>query len=202
MKQIVMMDPADLKPYENNPRDNDGAVEAVANSIREFGFKAPIIVDRDHVIIAGHTRLKAALSLRLKEVPVIVADDLTEEQVRAYRLADNKTGELAKWDDAKLREELEAISDVDMEGFGFEEPEDAEGCDEGPEIDEEDFGTDFVLPDVEDGPQVHTMTFVLSASQAEIVRSALGKAEDAVGSDKGEQLEEVCSRWLEQRTAS
>ena len=85
MKQIVMMDPADLTPYENNPRDNEGAVEAVANSIREFGFKAPIIVDRDHVIIAGHTRLKAALSLGLKEVPVIVADDLTEEQAKLAR---------------------------------------------------------------------------------------------------------------------
>ena len=101
MSQIVMMDPADLTPYDNNPRDNDGAVEAVANSIREFGFKAPIIVDRDRVIIAGHTRLKAALSLGLREVPVIVADDLTEEQARAYRLADNRTGEMG--DGAQFR---------------------------------------------------------------------------------------------------
>lgn len=115
-----MMDPADLTPYENNPRDNDGAVEAVANSIREFGFKAPIIVDRDHVIIAGHTRLKAALSLGLKEVPVIVADDLDDAQVRAYRLADNKTGEIAIWLEEALAKELAGIDGIDMAQFGFD----------------------------------------------------------------------------------
>ena len=95
--RIEMRDPASLTPYENNPRDNDCAVEAVARSIEEFGFKNPIIVDRHGVIIAGHTRLKASLSLGLEEVPVIVADDLTDEQCKALRLADNKTGELATW---------------------------------------------------------------------------------------------------------
>lgn len=95
-----------VRPYENNPRVNDDAVDAVANSIREFGFQSPIIVDRDMVIIAGHTRLKAARKLGMDTVPVIVARDLTDEQARAYRLADNKTGELAEWDAEKLDAEL------------------------------------------------------------------------------------------------
>lgn len=110
-----------IKPYDRNPRKNDGAVEALANSITEFGFKNPIIVDKDLVIIAGHTRLKAAKLLGLKEVPVVVASDLSEAQTRAYRLADNKIGELAEWDDDLLQEELDALDDeFDMEDFGFE----------------------------------------------------------------------------------
>ena len=86
----------ELVPYANNPRHNDGAVEAVANSIREFGFKVPIVIDKDNVIVAGHTRLKAAEKLGLEKVPCIVADDLTPEQINAFRLADNKTAELAE----------------------------------------------------------------------------------------------------------
>lgn len=89
---------SDIRPYENNPRFNDDAVEAVANSIQEFGFKQPIVVDSEGVIIVGHTRYKAAQELGLETVPVLVADDLTEDQVKAYRLADNKVGELATWD--------------------------------------------------------------------------------------------------------
>lgn len=110
-----------VTPYENNPRKNDDAVEYVANSIKEFGFRSPIIVDRNGVIICGHTRLKAALSLGLTEVPVHVADNLTDEQVRAYRLTDNKTGEFAEWDFPMLNEELEGIDwlDIDMQQFGF-----------------------------------------------------------------------------------
>ena len=95
--KIELLDPNELKPYDKNPRLNDEAVEAVATSIREFGFRSPIIVDNDRVIIAGHTRYKAALRLGLKEVPVLVADNLTSEQVRAYRIADNKTAEIAQW---------------------------------------------------------------------------------------------------------
>lgn len=107
--------------YPNNPRKNNDAVEYVANSIKEFGFRSPIIVDKDGVIICGHTRLKAALSLGLTEVPVHVADNLTDEQVKAYRLADNKTGELSTWDWEQLNAELEDIDwlDIDMQQFGF-----------------------------------------------------------------------------------
>ena len=114
-QQITMMKPAALKPYEKNPRKNDDAVAAVAASIREFGFRVPIICDADHVIICGHTRLKAAEMLGLEEIPVIVADDLTPEQVRAFRLADNKTAELATWDEELLAQELAEICAIDMD---------------------------------------------------------------------------------------
>lgn len=110
---------SEIRPYENNPRFNDDAVEAVANSIQEFGFKQPIVVDSDGVIIVGHTRYKAAQELGLETVPVLVADDLTEDQVKAYRLADNKVGELATWDLGALDIELEEI-ELDMEAFGFD----------------------------------------------------------------------------------
>jgi DNA modification methylase len=111
-----------LQEYENNPRNNDEAIKAVANSIREFGFKVPIVITSDNVIIAGHTRLKASVSLGLTEVPCIIADDLNEEQIKAFRLADNKTAELATWDLSKLEDEL-ANLDMDMLQFGFEELE-------------------------------------------------------------------------------
>lgn len=113
----------DLKPYENNPRNNDEAVQYVANSIKEFGFKVPIVIDKDNVIIAGHTRLKSAELLGLKEVPCIRADDLTDEQVKAFRLADNKVAEKAGWDYLKLDSELANIT-FDMTEFGFEEHDD------------------------------------------------------------------------------
>lgn len=108
-------------PYENNPRKNDEAVEYVANSIKEFGFQQPLVVDSDGVLIVGHTRLRAAQELGLKEVPIVVADNLSPEQAKAYRLADNKTGEKSWWDWGKLNEELEGIDwfDLNMEQFGF-----------------------------------------------------------------------------------
>lgn len=109
----------ELKEYENNPRHNDAAVDAVAESIKQFGFKVPIVIDTDGVIIAGHTRRKAAEKLGLEVVPCIVADDLTPEQIKAFRLADNKTGELASWDFEKLEAELAALSEIDMSAFGF-----------------------------------------------------------------------------------
>lgn len=110
-----------LIPYENNPRNNDKAVDSVARSIKEFGFKVPIIIDKNNVIIAGHTRLKAAKKLGLKDVPVIVADDLTDDQIKAFRLVDNKVAEIATWNDELLLEELKNI-DFDMTLFNFEEP--------------------------------------------------------------------------------
>ena len=119
--QITNKKISDLKEYENNPRDNTQAVDAVANSIKEFGFKVPIIVDNQNIIIAGHTRYKAAISLGLEEVPCIVASDLTPEQVKAFRLADNKVGEIATWNLDMLKKELEGIDGLDMSLFGFEE---------------------------------------------------------------------------------
>ena len=113
---------SELIPYEKNPRKNDSAVDAVANSIKQFGFKVPIVIGKDNVIVCGHTRLKAAQKLGLESVPVMVADDLTTEQIKAFRLADNKVSELASWDDAFLIEELNdlAMFDIDMTDFGFD----------------------------------------------------------------------------------
>lgn len=125
--QIVMRKTSELVPYERNPRNNDEAVDAVAASIKEFGFKVPIIVDKNSVIVAGHTRLKAAKKLGIGEVPTIIADDLSPEQIKAFRLADNKTAELAGWDFNLLDKELAEIATIDMAAFGFEEePESAE----------------------------------------------------------------------------
>lgn len=138
--QIVMTPITMLKPYANNPRINDKAVNAVAASIKEFGFRNPIVVDKNYVIIAGHTRLKASKKLKLKSVPVIIADDLTEEQATALRLADNKTAELAEWDYGMLQTELESIFDIEMDQFGFELPTDTE-----PEAKEDDYDVDLGL---------------------------------------------------------
>ena len=111
----------DVRPYEDNPRRNDGAVQAVVNSIREFGWKQPIVVDADGTIVVGHTRYKAALALGMAEVPVVVAPDLTPEQCAAYRLADNRVGELAEWDSELLAQELDGLAGFDMEQFGFDD---------------------------------------------------------------------------------
>ena len=128
-----------LKEYENNPRNNDGAVSSVAESIKEFGFKVPIVIDNDNTIIAGHTRLKAAKRLGFEKVPCIIADDLTPEQIKAFRLADNKTAEVAEWDMKKLEAELLSI-EFDMTAFGFDEIENETTEvteDETPDIEEE-----------------------------------------------------------------
>ena len=109
-----------IKPYKNNPRLNEDAIPYVMNSIKEFGFKNPIILDKNNVIVAGHTRLESAKRLDMKEVPVIYVDDLTEEQVKAFRLADNKVAEKSLWDYTKLDEELDSILDIDMSMFDFD----------------------------------------------------------------------------------
>ena len=116
---------AEIKPYEKNPRINDAAVDAVAESIRRFGFRQPIVVDAEGVIVCGHTRWRAAQKLGLGKVPVHVATDLTPEQIRAYRIADNKTSELAEWDLELLPIELAELKDTDIDwsllGFDLEE---------------------------------------------------------------------------------
>lgn len=128
----------DLIPYEKNPRHNEDAITAVAKSIEKFGFKFPIVVDASNVIVNGHTRLKAAKYLGLKEVPTIIADDLTPEQIKAFRLADNKVGEIATWDEELLNAELDELADLDfdMTEFGFDLP-DIEG--EEVEVIEDEF---------------------------------------------------------------
>jgi hypothetical protein len=123
----------DVKPYPNNPRINDDAVDAVAASLREFGFRQPIVVDAEGVIICGHTRYKAALKLGLEKVPVHVAKDLTPEQIKAYRIADNKTAELSDWNYELLPIELEELKacDYDLGLLGFDQDELAKLLDPG-----------------------------------------------------------------------
>jgi len=139
MNDIKTMSVNDIIPYENNPRDNEDAVDKVAASLREFGFKQPIVVDKDNIVIVGHTRLKAAKKLKMSEVPVLVADDLTDEQVKAYRLADNKTGEFAEWDAELLNFELDGIIDIDMSEFGFDIEDDE---DKSVEVEEDEIPDD------------------------------------------------------------
>lgn len=186
----------EVREYENNPRNNDEAVEPVANSIKEFGFKVPIIIDKDNVIIAGHTRLKAAKKLKLKTVPCIIADDLTEEQIRAFRLADNKVSEIATWDYNALNFELENILSLDMTMFDF----DMSGIDDT-------FGTDFELPD-EDKPQTRTITLSLAEEQYQIAMNCIDYITDNNliihdfdnANKKSNALFEVIYQWAEQKT--
>ena len=153
--QVQQMSIQEIVPYENNARFNDGAVGYVKNSIKEFGFQQPIVVDKDNVIIAGHTRYKAARELGMKTVPTIVADNLTEEQVKAYRLADNKTGEIAEWDFDKLFEEISGIEEIDMSDFGFDlnfddEEEEPDLSGEKQETPETTFALNVVLENEEE----------------------------------------------------
>lgn len=136
---------SELKPYEKNPRKNDEAVKYVMESIKEFGFKVPIIIDKNNVIVCGHTRYKASKKLKLDTVPCIIADDLTEEQIKAFRLADNKVSEKAEWNFDLLDDELKGIFDFDMTDFGF----DFENDDEKPaqEVVEDE------VPDVPEEPK-------------------------------------------------
>lgn len=117
--QIEMIKVEELIPYDNNPRKNDKAVKAVADSIKNFGFKVPITIDKNGILVTGHTRLKAAIKLKMKEVPVIRLNDLNEDQVKAFRLVDNKVAEIADWDIDALIQELNEI-EMDMSAFGFE----------------------------------------------------------------------------------
>ena len=140
---IIQRKITEIKPYEKNPRKNDEAVKYVAESIKQFGFKVPIVIDSQNIIVAGHTRWKAAKKLGLSEVPCIVADDLNDEQIKAFRLADNKVSEKAEWDFELLSDELEDLFDFDMSVFGFddvqedEEPQAVSEDDYEPELPEE-----------------------------------------------------------------
>ncbi len=194
--KIVYKKTEDLIPYVNNPRNNDGAVEKVASSIENFGFKVPIVVDGDNEIIAGHTRLKAAKKLGMDEVPCIVADDLSDGQIKAFRLADNRVAEFAEWDFNQLGAELAELDDWEMSDFGFEDM-----------IDGDDFGTEFDLPD-NDGPLFKTMTFTLSEAQFDAIHDALQDVEldqfDCVDNENknGNRLYKVVTEWEDLRRKS
>lgn len=186
---------SDITPYENNPRKNDEAVKYVVESIKEFGFKVPIVIDKNNIIVAGHTRYKAAKKLKLKTVPCIIADDLTDEQIKAFRLADNKTSEFAEWDFNLLELELDSISNIDMSLFEFDS-----GIDDT-------FGTDFELPD-DDKPQHRTITLTLSENQFTIASSCIDyiiendliKNTFGNANKRSNALFEVIYEWAEQKT--
>ena len=176
--EIIYKKVGDLIPYEKNPRKNAKAVKYVANSIEEFGFKQPIIIDRDNVVVCGHTRLKASEQLGIEEVPCIVADDLTDEQIKAFRLADNKVSEQAEWDIGLLNEELDDILNVDMGDFGFDifsidDLEEMEGYN-SEEDDREHFSKTFVFP-IEKKKQI---ICYLKKHQNEIVEQIIKESEN------------------------
>ena len=176
--EIIYKKVGDLIPYEKNPRKNDKAVKYVAKSIEEFGFKQPIIIDRDNVVVCGHTRLKAREQLGIEEVPCIVADDLTDEQIKAFRLADNKVSEQAEWDIGLLNEELDDILNVDMGDFGFDifsmdDLEEIEGYN-SEEDDREHFSKTFVFP-IEKKKQI---ICYLKKHQDEIVEQIIKESEN------------------------
>lgn len=119
--KIVMRNLDEIRPYENNPRVNDKAAVAVAKSIEAYGFKVPVVISADGEIVCGHTRYKAAQQLKLESVPCIVADDLTPEQIKAFRLADNKVSDVSIWDNKKLLQELQELDELGNDLFtGFE----------------------------------------------------------------------------------
>ncbi|MDL2317718.1 ParB N-terminal domain-containing protein [Eubacteriales bacterium OttesenSCG-928-A19] len=182
-----------LVPYERNPRKNDGAVDAVAASIRRFGFLVPMVISSDNVIVAGHTRLKAAQKLGMKTVPCVIAEELTEEEMRAFRLADNKVAEIAEWDGELLPLELADIT-LDMTDFGFAA------------ITEDDFGEDFTL-DSGDKKPFQQISLTLHDEQAELLLSAIqyvydnDMVQETFGNDNhnGNGIYEVVRQWAAQK---
>ena len=193
--QVIEKELSWLKPYANNPRDNESAVEPVAKSIKEFGFKVPIVATSDGEIINGHTRFKASKLLGLEKVPVIIADDLTDEQIKAFRLADNKVSEFSTWNEDKLRDELKQL-EMDMTEFGFEFTELTELLEEEKEKEQEpeikfteelgeesnyivlkfDTSVDWLLLEsLFDLPRVHAL-----ASKAGRERKGVGRVVDGV----------------------
>lgn len=178
--KVVLMELKEIHPYPNNPRINDAAVDAVASSIREFGFRSPIIVDGNHVIIAGHTRFKAAKKLKLEKVPVIVADDLSEKEVKALRLADNKTGELAKWDGDLLTKELEDLINIDMSQFGFTEEE----AQSAAEVEEQPYTMAVNIPQYEIQGECPTIRDMLDTEKTEELIQHITNAENITDEER------------------
>lgn len=161
--EIVMRKIGELKPYENNPRHNDMAVDAVAASIQQFGFKNPVIIDKDGVIVAGHTRYKAAKKLEITDIPCISADDLSDEQIKAFRLADNKTAELAEWDEDLLGKEMQGIINIDMSQFGFSVGED----ELGEEMQDDKYTLKVKIPQYEITGECPEISDMLDSSKAD-----------------------------------
>ena len=186
----------DIHPYARNPRKNDEAMKNVAASIRQFGFLVPLVIDRNYEIVAGHTRYKAAQSLGMKEVPCVIADELTEDQIKAFRLADNKVGEIAQWDMDLLPLELADII-MPMTDFGFQA------------ISDDDFSDQFTLDAGEKKP-FQQISITVHDEQARLILAAIKYVydQDAVKetftneNHNGNGLYEVVRQWAEQKKLS
>lgn len=195
--KIIYKSLDELTPYEDNPRHNEQAIDGVANSIDNFGFKVPIVIDKDDVIVCGHTRYLASQQLGLDKVPCVVADDLTEEQIKAYRLVDNKVAELSEWDFSLLDKELAELENIDMSQFGFDEL-----------IDELGYEEKFSLPD--EKSNYSQITFQLSQEQLSHIKKiientkkdykeVLSEYEEDNPNTNGNILYLVMTEWDEQR---
>lgn len=187
--EITMRKIEELTPYENNPRNNDMAVDAVAESIKQFGFKNPVIIDKDGVIVAGHTRYKAAKKLGITDIPCISANDLSDEQIKAFRLADNKTAELAEWDEDLLGKEMSGIINIDMSQFGFSIGED----ELGEEVQDDKYTLKVKIPQYEitgDCPEISDM---LDSSKADELIEEINNTEN-IPSDVKEFLIQAARR--------
>lgn len=192
MKQYEKIAIEQLKPYENNARTHsEEQIELIMNSINEFGFVAPVVIDENNVILVGHGRTEAAKRLGIKEVPFRRVTHLSDDQKRAYILADNKLSDLGGWDFDILDIELGEI-DLDMSEYGFDEA-----------IDPNDFDDTFSLPDG-DKPEFQQMTFSLHDKQAELIKSVLAAVDDpretyGNTNSNGNAITEVCRQWAEQK---
>lgn len=193
---IIQLPLTEIHPYERNPRKNDGAVQAVAESIRQYGFLVPLVISADHEIITGHTRYKAAQLLKLKTVPCVIADELTDEQIRAFRLVDNKVAEFSEWDVDLLPLELADIAE-DLSVFGFET------------VTDEEFGEDFTLDDGGKKP-FQQISLTLHDKQAVLLHAAIAhvyaneEVNETFGNENknGNGIYEVVRQWAEQKKLS
>lgn len=179
-----------IKPYEKNPRKNEKAIEKVAESLSEFGWQQPIVVDEDFIVLAGHTRLSAAKSLGFSEVPIYVAKGLTEAQKKSYRIADNKTSEYAEWDKDLLQQEFSALmgldADLTLTAFSLDEiskfSDDFLDWDDGEENEEEEVDHDDLLKDL-NSAHVKMVLIYLNTETEPVFREMSEKLQEHFGTE-------------------
>ena len=207
---IYQIDIDKIIPYINNPRNNEGAIDKVVSSIQEFGFKVPIVIDKNNVVVTGHTRLLASKKIGLKTVPCVVANDLSEAQIKAFRIADNKTSEYAEWDEELLKIELEQLEEMNfgLECTGFDMDDIEQMLNLGFDYSEDEFGEDFELPSGDKKP-IQQRTFTLHDNQASLVDFVINEAKEKYNDDEletfgntnknGNLLYMVVKEWVEQK---